>query len=118
MWALWDTLMVRIRSEAFINPSMAGRIGRGFSTWDRKSQFQIWRCVLLPRSFCLPAPGIRIALRGAHMLRSTELDRAAAFIVRRMRAKPGLVWAEAGCPKAIGGGWASTLRRTAGGCMR
>ncbi len=103
-------------SAASTNPSMEERIGRGFSIWGRRSAFQIWRCVPLPRSFCLPAHGIRIVRRGARMLRS--MDPGAAFTVLRMPARPGLVLRETGCPKAIGDAWASTLRRTASACMR
>src|SRR5208282_678052 len=118
MSALWVTLMVRMRRVVSTNRPMEECIGRGFSIRDPISRFQIWRCVLLPRSSCLPALGVRIALPGAHMLRSTELDPAAGFIVRRMPAKPGLVLTEAGFPRAIGEGLASTLRLTAGACMR
>src|SRR5580698_4478280 len=83
----WGTRTVRMVSAACISQSMEERIGRGFSTWGKKSAFQILRCVLLPRSFCLLALGIRGALRGVRTL--LLMGRAVAFTAQRMRAKPG-----------------------------
>jgi hypothetical protein len=62
---------------------------RGFSIWDPKSAFQIWRCLPIRRSYCLLAHGARIVLPGARMLLSKA--RAAVFTVRKMPAKRGLV---------------------------
>src|ERR1700677_1609815 len=111
MWARWGMLMVRARSGGFISQSMEERIGRGFSTWGRRSGFPIWQFALPRRRFCLPALGIRTARPGALMPRST--DRAADFTVLRMQGKPGRAWKETDCLVAIGDAWAWTCLRTA-----
>ena len=89
MWALWGTRMLPTISAVFFSRSTEERIGRGFSIWDRRSAFPIWRFALPRRRLCLRARGIRIALRGARMLRSK--GRAAGFIARKMRARRGHV---------------------------
>src|ERR1700674_1586230 len=103
--------MVRAKTAASTNPSMEGRIGRGFSAWDRKSAFQIWRCALPRRSFCLPEHGIRGVLRGARMPLSMDLVVASTVLRRPVKPGPGLT--ETGYPEAIGDALASRLHRTA-----
>jgi hypothetical protein len=47
MWALWGTRMLPTISAVFFSRSTEERIGRGFSIWDRRSEFPIWRFALL-----------------------------------------------------------------------
>src|SRR4030081_1421289 len=99
---------------------MEVRIGRECSIRDRKSVFQIWRCLPLRLSYCLRGRGTHIVLRGARMLPS--MDPAAVFTVREMPARHGLVSMkvemETDYQKAIGDALVSTLRRTVSACTR
>src|SRR5450755_4076943 len=109
MWVRWDMFIRRMRSAEFSNRRMEERIGRAFSILGRKLAFQIWQCVPDLRRCYLPGRGTHIARRGVGMLRLME--RAAGFIVLRMRERLGLGSTETGYPTASGDGseWTSIL---------
>ena len=100
MSARWGMPMARTMSAEFINPPMAARIGRRFSIRDSEIGVSDLGDVRPQPNFCLPAHGTRGVRRGARMLRS--MARAAAFIVRRMAARPGRRSTATACPRAIG----------------
>src|ERR1700731_1298346 len=100
MWVLWAMLMEPTNSVAFTNPSMEGRVGAKFWMWGQKLAFRIWRSVPATLNSCLPAHGVRIALRGARTPPSMALVAVSTDL--KMQARLGLDSAATDCPKAIG----------------